>query len=104
MAGTARAPLAGGRGAGGRRSRHPGPALPPVGGLACASVEGGAMLARELTAGATTPVGSLLLSLYEGQPERFAAALRSTRRLTGGAMLFDLVFLERYGWWNLLRP
>ena len=71
---------------------------------AWASVEGGAMLARDLTAGATTPVGSLLLPLYEGQPERFAAALRSTRRLTGGAMLFDLVFLERYGWWNLLRP
>ncbi len=68
------------------------------------SVEGGAMLARDLTAGATTPVGGLLLSLYEGQPEKFTAALRSTRRLIGGVMLFDLVFLERYGWWNLLGP
>ncbi len=68
------------------------------------SVEGGARLARDLTAGATTPVGSLLLPLYEGRPDRFRAALRSARRLTGGVMLFDLVFLERYGWWDLLNP
>jgi uncharacterized lipoprotein YddW (UPF0748 family) len=69
-----------------------------------ASVEGGAYLARELTAGATIPVGSLLLPLYEGRPDAFRAALRSARRLTGGVMLFDLVFVERYGWWDLLRP
>ncbi len=69
-----------------------------------ASVEGGAYMARTLTAGATTPVGSLLLPMYEGRPEVFRAALRSLRRQSGGVMLFDLVFVERYGWWDLLRP
>jgi hypothetical protein len=68
-----------------------------------ASVEGGAYMARTLTAGATTPVGSLLLPMYEGRPEVFRAALRSLRQ-SGGVMLFDLVFVERYGWWDLLRP
>jgi hypothetical protein len=61
-------------------------------------------MARMLTAGATTPVGSLLLPMYEGRPEVFRAALRSLRRQSGGVMLFDLVFVERYGWWDLLRP
>src|SRR3989442_1055881 len=69
-----------------------------------ASIEGGAYMARTLTAGATTPVGSLLLPMYEGQPEGFRAALRSLRRQSGGVMLFDLVFVERYGWGGLLRP
>lgn len=68
------------------------------------SVEGGALLARNLTAGATTPVASLLLPLYEGQPERFRAALHSAQALTGGVMLFDLVYLDRYEWWDLLSP
>src|SRR3989442_15242646 len=69
-----------------------------------ASIEGGAYMARTLTAGATTPGGSLLLPMDEGQPEGFRAALRSLRRQSGGGMLFCLVFGGRYGWGGFLRP
>lgn len=69
-----------------------------------ASIEGGAYLARSLTNGTTTPVSSLLLPMYEEQPDVFRAALRRARELTGGVMLFDLVFVERYMWWDLLQP
>lgn len=66
------------------------------------SVEGGALMARDLLAGGAAPVGSLYLLLYEHQPEQFRAALETVLSLHGGAMLFDLVYLERYGWWSLL--
>lgn len=66
------------------------------------SIEGGALLARELLAGGAEPVGSLYLLLYEHQPEQFRAALATILALHRGAMLFDLVYLERYGWWSLL--
>ncbi|HEV8353204.1 MAG TPA: family 10 glycosylhydrolase [bacterium] len=66
------------------------------------SIEGGALLVDEVIAGRTQPVGSLLLSMFEGEPERFRIALERTLRLTRGAMLFDLVFVDRYDWWSLL--
>lgn len=66
------------------------------------SIEGGALLVDEVVAGQTRPVGSLLLPLYEGAPEQFRIALERSLRLTRGAMLFDLVYLDRYDWWGLL--
>jgi len=66
------------------------------------SVEGGAVMARDLLAAGAPPVGALSLALYERQPDQFLAALEVTLRLLGGAMLFDLWHLERYGWWDLL--
>jgi len=68
------------------------------------SVEGGALLASQVVGDTTAPVGSLQLSLYEGDPAAFKAALHTTRQLTRGVMLFDLVYLDRYGWWDLLKP
>lgn len=68
------------------------------------SVEGGALLANEVVGGQTALVGSLLVSLYEGNPASFRAALSAARRLTRGVMLFDLVYLDRYDWWHLLQP
>lgn len=67
------------------------------------SIEGGALLVEDVLAGRTTPVGGLLLPLYEGKPDQFRTALERTQRLTSGAMLFDLVYLDRYNWWGLLR-
>ncbi|HLE77388.1 MAG TPA: family 10 glycosylhydrolase [bacterium] len=66
------------------------------------SIEGGALLVEDVVAGQTRPVGSLLLPLYEGAPDQFRIALERTQRLTDGAMLFDLVYLDRYDWWALL--
>ncbi|HEY3248502.1 MAG TPA: alpha amylase family protein [bacterium] len=66
------------------------------------SVEGAALLAAAAVATKTPVVGSLLLPQFEGAPEQFREALDATLRLTRGAMLFDLVYLDRYDWWNLL--
>jgi hypothetical protein len=67
------------------------------------SVEGGAILATELVGGATVPVPSLLLSLYEAQPDRFRAAVETSLAMLGSVMLFDLSHLDRFGWWSLLQ-
>ena len=67
------------------------------------SVEGGALMAVELTGGATAPVPSLLLSLYESQPERFRAAVETSLQMLGSVMLFDLSHLERFEWWAVLQ-
>jgi hypothetical protein len=67
------------------------------------SVEGGALMANELVGGATAPVPSLLLSLYEGQPDRFRAAVETSLAMLGSVMLFDLSYLERFDWWSVLQ-
>jgi uncharacterized lipoprotein YddW (UPF0748 family) len=67
------------------------------------SVEGGAIMAVELTGGATAAVPSLLLSLYEGQPDRFRAAVELSLQMLGSVMLFDLSHLDRFGWWDLVQ-
>lgn len=66
------------------------------------SVEGGALMARDLLNGGAPPVGALLVSLYEHRPEHFRAALDAVLQIHGAAMLFDLVYLELYGWWDFL--
>jgi uncharacterized lipoprotein YddW (UPF0748 family) len=69
------------------------------------SIQGGALLARALVNGETPVVGSLLVSLYEGDPRLFARAVDMSERVTGGTMLFDLVYLTQNGLWEALpRP
>ena len=67
------------------------------------SVEGGVLMAVELTGGATVLVPSLLLSLYEFQPEKFRAAVETSLQMLGSVMLFDLSHLERFEWWTILQ-
>ena len=67
------------------------------------SVEGGALMAVELVGGATVLVPSLLLSLYEFQPEKFRAAVETSLQMLGSVMLFDLSHLERFEWWTILQ-
>jgi uncharacterized lipoprotein YddW (UPF0748 family) len=67
------------------------------------SVEGGAIQATELVGGATVPVPALLLSLYEGQPDRFRSAVETSLAMLGSVMLFDLSYLDRFDWWGLLQ-
>lgn len=67
------------------------------------SVEGGALLATELVGGATVPVPSLLLSLYESQPDRFRSAVETSLAMLGSVMLFDASHLDRFAWWAILQ-
>jgi len=63
------------------------------------SIEGGAWLATSLVQGATPVVGSLLVSLYDGAPNRLARAVRTSQVWTRGTMLFDLVYLNEDDLW-----
>lgn len=68
------------------------------------SVSGGALLAREVVAGATPLLGGVFLGMYQNDPMRARAALQTAIRRTQGLMVFDLVHLNLYGWWSLLGP
>jgi len=39
---------------------------------------------------------------YRDRPDEFRKALRAARESSQGVMLFDLVYLEQYDWWNHL--
>lgn len=67
------------------------------------SVEGSADLATEAIDEATFVYSSLYLVQYQNDPERFRAAMEMALDRTHGVMLFDLVYLERYGWWNIVE-
>jgi uncharacterized lipoprotein YddW (UPF0748 family) len=64
------------------------------------SIQGGAWLGRSLVHGATRVVGSLLVPLYTGVPERLSRAVWMVQALTDGAMLFDLVYLNQDNLWD----
>jgi uncharacterized lipoprotein YddW (UPF0748 family) len=66
------------------------------------SIQGGALLARSLVRGATPLVGSLLVSMYSGDPERLTRAVQMSQRLTAGTMLFDLIYLTQNALWGAL--
>lgn len=67
------------------------------------SVEGSADLAMEAINYATFNYGSLYLNQYSGNPEQFRKAIRAVENNTHGIMLFDLVYLEQFGWWDILE-
>lgn len=67
------------------------------------SVEGAARLSMEVTMGAVPVVGGLFVKQYEGNLSQFQAAIRMCRKETNGVMIFDLCYLEEYGWWEGVR-
>lgn len=66
------------------------------------SVEGSADLATEAVDEATFVYSSLYLLQYQHDPERFRAAMKMALERTHGIMIFDLVYLEQYGWWEII--
>ncbi|WLD93066.1 alpha amylase family protein [Alkalihalobacillus sp. AL-G] len=66
------------------------------------SVEGSADIAMDVVNEATFVYGSLYLAQYKGDPEQFRKGLRAVMDKTHGIMLFDLVYFEQYGWWDIL--
>ncbi len=45
----------------------------------------------------------LYLLDYRNNPEQFIRAVEMCRQASQGVMLFDLVYIEQYGWWDLLK-
>lgn len=67
------------------------------------SVEGVAKLARAVTMGKTKIINSLNLEQFEKRPERMREAIKMSEAASDGVMLFDLVFMEKFGWWPLFE-
>ena len=40
---------------------------------------------------------------YQGRPQKFTEAIRQCFDKTQGCMLFDLVYVRDYGWWDILK-
>jgi hypothetical protein len=66
------------------------------------SVQGSGILGVQLVHGDTAVVGSLLLTLYEGQPRTLTRAIRMSDAVTGGTMMFDLVYLNTLNLWDAI--
>lgn len=64
------------------------------------SVEGAADISMEATQYDTFVYGSLYLLQYQDRPEDFQRALRLIEKKMHGVMLFDLVYIEMYNWWD----
>lgn len=67
------------------------------------SVEAAARDSVDAVEGNARVCGSLYLLQYEGCPEAFRRAVRQCLDSTDGCMLFDLVYLRDYEWWNIVR-
>jgi hypothetical protein len=67
------------------------------------SVEGSAEEALAAVRDETVLYGSLYLIQYMGNPEAFRQGIRASLATTGGVMIFDLSYLEQYGWWKILE-
>jgi len=68
-----------------------------------ATVEAACQMSRRAVGGASPVYGGLYLRDYRGSPEHLRKAIRVALEHTDGVMLFDLVYLEEYGWWPMLK-
>ena len=66
-------------------------------------VEGACEMSMKVTMGATPVYGSLYLLQYKDRPEKFRQAMQMCLEKTDGLMLFDLIYLEDYKWWDVLE-
>lgn len=77
-----------------------GPALIPE-----YTVEGSAKLAMKVTNGVTPLYGSLYVQQYKDKnnPEQFVRAIQMCLKETNGVMIFDLVHIDDFDWWDYVR-
>ncbi|WP_106766198.1 alpha amylase family protein [Paenibacillus faecalis] len=66
------------------------------------SVEGAIDMSLQAVNGQIPVVASLFLKDYDGNPEQFKKAVRMCKQKSHGVMLFDVVYLENYNWWEAL--
>lgn len=68
-----------------------------------ATVESAAALSNRVVNDAAFVYGGLYLVNYAGKPHDFARAVRVCKAVTQGVMIFDLFYLDTYGWWGVLE-
>jgi len=67
------------------------------------SVEGAAEMSMKVVKGVTPVYGSLYLQQYKEDSQQFIKAMKMVLAKTDGLMLFDLVYVEQYGWWDVIQ-
>jgi uncharacterized lipoprotein YddW (UPF0748 family) len=67
-----------------------------------ATVQAAAEQSVEVVNNSAFVYAGLYLLDYRDRPDDFRKALRAARESSQGVMLFDLVYLEQYDWWNHL--
>ncbi|WP_149525433.1 alpha amylase family protein [Sphingobacterium hotanense] len=67
------------------------------------TVEGSAELVNRVTMGETPVYAGLYVEQYKGHPEQFVKALKMCRAKSEGSMIFDIVHVINYGWWDYLK-
>lgn len=74
-----------------------------IGKPAYASIDGTEKLMETLIGDAADIHGGLYLYQYQDDPEAFVDFMKATYEKSDGLMLFDLVYLEEYGWWDEVK-
>ena len=67
------------------------------------TVEGSAELVNRVTMGKTPVYAGLYVEQYKGHPEQFIKALQMCREKSEGSMIFDIVHIINYGWWDQVK-
>ena len=67
------------------------------------SVEGSAEIADKVVMNAVPIVGGLYVEQYKDHPEQFEKAIKMCLEKTNGVMIFDIVHIINYNWWNVLE-
>ena len=67
------------------------------------TVEGSAELVNKVTKGKTPVYAGLYVEQYKNHPTQFIKALKMCRAKSQGSMIFDIVHIINYGWWDQLK-
>ncbi|MCX8056397.1 MAG: family 10 glycosylhydrolase [Ignavibacteria bacterium] len=67
------------------------------------SVEGSAEIAKKIMMDVVPVIGGLYVEQYKGHPEQFQKAVKMCLDKTDGLMIFDIVHIINYGWWDVLK-
>lgn len=67
------------------------------------SVEGSAEIAKKVIMDAVPVIGGLYVDQYKNHPEQFQRAIKMCLDKTDGLMIFDIVHIVNFGWWNILN-
>ncbi|MFO8029674.1 MAG: alpha amylase family protein [Cyclonatronaceae bacterium] len=66
------------------------------------SVEGSARITREVVKDEVPIYCGLYVEQYDGHPEQFVRASEMCREMSDGLMIFDIVHIINYDWWDVL--
>lgn len=67
------------------------------------SVEGSAEIVKKVVMEAVPVIGGLYVEQYKGQPEQFKKAVKMCLNKTDGLMIFDIVHIINFGWWEVMK-